>query len=124
MSYSKEYTSYPPEVRDAIMKVFDSGQEVQFDVGSPARARSVRGQFYGYKRALDSAVYRKELTQLERNVVMELAKAAGQVTIFTEGTKVIIRLKSMTREMQSLRSVLDEEDDPAGRSLEKLKEKL
>ncbi len=106
MGYSRDYNHYPPEMRDAISKVFNTGEPLVFTCPTAARAQSVRGQFYAYFRALREAAYKEGLSSEDKRAIMELYRLSGQITVKADGTSLIVELKSSTVEMQSLREVL------------------
>lgn len=121
MGYSRDSTHYPPEMRDAVRKVFDTSEDVVFDCTQKARAASIRGQFYAYFRALREDAYRTGLDNASE--IKELYRLSSQIVVIRDGTKVILRLKSRTAEMQSLRNALGGEEE-AEESFAKLQEKL
>ena len=123
MSYQKDYTAYPPEIREAIERVFDTGKKVMFECPSPSRARSVRGQFYAFIRALQHATAHKRMDEFETKAVDDLLRMGGQITIGTEGSFVVVWLKSARDEMTALRAALEGNTVPVEVVAPKEKEK-
>jgi len=107
MGYSTDYRFYPPEMGEAVEKAFSMQTDLHFEAPSAQRAAAIRGQFYAYFRALRRAVDRN-LPQTEHETVRRLLDKASQLSVYAEGSKVILTLKSNTPEMVELRRTLAE----------------
>lgn len=114
MGYSRDYTFYPPEMRDAVEKVFDLQKDIHFDAPTSQRAASIRGQFYAYFRALRRAADSTNLSKDELLKVRSILEKASQLSVYADGPRVILTLKSNTPEMNELRRVLADGVDQSG----------
>jgi len=108
MGYSRDYTFYPPEMKEAIVRVFEEERDIEFEAPTESRAVAIRGQFYAYFRALRRAEMQLHQNSPEYQEVYDLARKGSQLSVYVEGKKVILTLKSNTPEMNELRRVLAE----------------
>ena len=125
MPFSIDPMSYPPEIRQACQKVYDTGDPLTFECGEHRRAKSVKAQFYAYIRALRANAFSGK--HPDRETIKDLYRVAQQITIAvtpndSHGTQVTLTLKSSGKEMAELRRVLDDKVLPA--SVDLLKKKL
>ena len=74
MGYSRNYLNYPVEMGQAVQRAFETEKELTFPTESESRAKSIRGQFYAYFRALREAAFKPDIP--EREKILDLYNAA------------------------------------------------
>lgn len=104
MGYSRNYLNYPEEMGQAVRRAFEREAELTFPTESEQRAKSIRGQFYAYFRALREAAFKQDIP--DRENILDLYNMCCSVVVKTEGNSVIVSPKISVAELRTLREVL------------------
>lgn len=115
MPKTLEVQRYPAQYADVLIHVASTGQPVRIPNATESAAKTLRGKFYGFIRAVEKeltkeAAAKQRGVKLEDSYVARLAlskEIIAELTIRLEGSELVVLKKDQTDEAQRIRAALE-----------------